>query len=81
MAAGLGQNYVSQMRNEGKNVGADAVVKLCDALNISVIYVFTGSPMSREDEEFIRLFSALPDTQKDSFLSLLRSFQSTDATA
>ena len=77
-AAGLGPNYVGQMRPKGKSPGAEAVVQLCATLDVSLVYVFTGAHMTRAEEEVLTLFSAASDSQKDSLLSLLRSFQPAD---
>src|SRR5690348_11770744 len=79
LSAGLGPNYIGQMRKHGKMPGADAVLKLCRALNVSAIYIFTGAKMSPEAEELLDLFSRLSRDQQDRFLDLLRSLRADEA--
>src|SRR5690554_6377628 len=73
LAAGLGPNFVGQMKKAGKMPSASAVLRLCRALWVSVTYIFTGAKMTPEDEEFLTRFSALHPDQKKALLSLLHS--------
>ena len=72
IAAGLGENYVQQFKKDSKNTGAQAVIKLCEALGLSPVYVFCGIEITPEDEETIRMLSELPESDKDYFLDYLR---------
>lgn len=75
LTAGLGPNYVEQMRKKGKMPSADVVKKLAEALGISVTYIFTGVQMTREAEQLLALWASLTEEQKDSLLQMLRSMQ------
>lgn len=74
--AGLGPNYVQQMKNDAKNTGAVAVIKLCSALNVSTAYIFAGIELTPETEEVLKLFSRLDADLKDRILGILRSMRS-----
>lgn len=80
LEAGLGENYVQQMRTKGKMPGADALIKLCETLGVSVTYIFSGAKMTPEEEEMLVLFSSLDDAQKKTFLDFLHSLQPNDVT-
>ena len=71
IAAGLGVNYVGQMRKRGKMPGVDAVMKICNALNVNAIFLFTGMCISAEDEQFLKDLKKLPPVQRKVFLDLL----------
>lgn len=70
---GFGPNFVSEFMSGGKAPSADRVVKLADVLKVSLSYIFTGVEMSREDEEFLRLVSAMPDEDKRHLRALLQA--------
>lgn len=79
LQAKLGENYVNQFKHDPKKTRADTVVKLCDALNVSVTYIFTGADITPLDEEVIRLFASLPEDGKVHYLGILRGLQSNAA--
>lgn len=72
-AARLGPNYIQQMRERGTNPSFEHASKLCEALNLSVVYVLTGLKLDADGEEFIRLASSLSPDQRRSMLDFLRA--------
>lgn len=76
--AGLGPNYVHQMIKYRKMPSADAVVRLCRVLRVSLTYIFTGIEMTADEQEILmRIVSLRPD-QKQSLLAFVRSLQQQD---
>lgn len=78
IAAGLGQNFISQMIRKGDKYpgpAVESVRRICEALNVSAAYIFTGSKMTPEVEELVRLFSRCSEEQKTSLIQMLRSLQ------
>jgi transcriptional regulator with XRE-family HTH domain len=76
ISAGLGPNYVSQLLGENwKTPSFDNVVRLCEALNISITYLVTGAEMTRFDEDLLRQLELLDDHTKKYLLGLLASLQ------
>lgn len=73
LRAGLGPNYVNQLVNGQKPTpSAEAIIRLCEALNLSLAYVFAGLELTRETEEVARLYASLGDRQRGALLTLLR---------
>jgi hypothetical protein len=77
MAAGLGQNYISEMRSQGKEPLAQNVVDLAEECHVSLAWVFLGIEMNVEDERLLVLASRLDDQKKRSLLDLLGAQQNT----
>ena len=71
-AAGLGPNYIQQMRDRGTSPNITQTEKLCAALGVSVIYVLTGLQMDREGEEFLSLAATRSPEERRHLLELLR---------
>lgn len=74
-AAGLGPNYVGQIRSSAANVGVETMLKLCKQLDVSVTYIMTGARLTREEEDVVKMFSRVPPEAKAHFLGVLRSLQ------
>ncbi len=72
LAAGLGPNYVQQMRDRGGAPKIDAAEKLCAVMGISLLYVMTGLPIDEEGEELIRLAAGSSPSQRHHLVQLLR---------
>lgn len=75
--AKLSRNYVQQMVKDKKAPRADAVVRLCAALGVSVTYIFKGVRMTPEAEEMLAMWSRLDEDAKDGLLKLMKSMPST----
>lgn len=75
---GVGRNFVGQFRNDRKMPGVDNFLALCDALNVSPIYIITGLNITSDDQEMIRIYSRLRDEPRAHFLRFLRSLDQDD---
>lgn len=75
-AAGLSPNYVNHIRRLGKSPGADVLVQICKALNVSLSYIFTGAAISSEEEEILLLYSQLSPQDRQFFLDFLKRLPS-----
>ncbi len=76
--ANLGPNYVFQLIDRWEKTNKHPFIKfllLLDELNVSRPYIFSGVHMTIEEEEILRLFSALSEKQKNNFLEILRSIR------
>ncbi|HEY8595755.1 MAG TPA: helix-turn-helix domain-containing protein [Devosiaceae bacterium] len=73
IAANLSPNFVTQMIRDGKTPSTDNLVSLASALGISMTFLFTGSYLSAEDEEVLRLYSLLPAEEREHLFGMLRA--------
>ncbi len=69
-AAGLGPNFISDLKNADKDPRLGSVVKLCAELKISLSYVLLGAEMTPEDEELFLIIREKGATER--LLALLR---------
>lgn len=76
--AGVGRNYVQQMTKYEKNPRTDYVIRVCQALNVSLSYIFAGLEISSGTEELVQRFQALPEKEQEGFLTYLRSRETAD---
>lgn len=75
LAAKLGPNYLAQMIERGTAPSTQALVSLCDVLNVSVTYIFTGANMTPDQEELLRLSAELPERQKELLIEMARQLK------
>jgi transcriptional regulator with XRE-family HTH domain len=75
LAANLGPNYLAQMIERGTAPSTPALVSLCEVLNVSLTYIFTGAAMSPDQEELLRLSAELPEKQKDLLIEMARQLK------
>ncbi len=65
MAAGLGPNFVNELRNTDKEPGIKKVLKLAGELGVSLSKLFLGGDLTPEDEEyFAELLKLTPDQRR-----------------
>jgi len=74
LGAGLGPNYVEQLlKSQGrKNPQISEFTKLCEYLNLSLVYVLTGVEMSHRDEEFNSIWARLDPDAQEHVMNVLR---------
>lgn len=72
-AAGLGRNFVQQLRTTNRQPSVPNLIALADALGVSLVYLFVGSDFTQQDEEFFRLLRDLPPEGRAAVLQLLKS--------
>lgn len=72
LAAGLGRNYIQQMRQRGTTPNVDQLSKLCETLHVSLVYVLTGLDLDAEGERFISLAAKRTPEEQRHLLELLR---------
>jgi transcriptional regulator with XRE-family HTH domain len=75
LAAGLGQNFVNQFRHGTREPKTKQVLKLADALGVSLTHIFLGEDVTRQDEEFFQLLRESSPEGRDAVLRLLRSLR------
>lgn len=80
-AANLGVNFANELRNSEKEPGINKVIRLADALNLSLAYVFNGSDISAEDERDLRAFLRLPPEKRQAILVLARQLAADEPAA
>lgn len=71
--AGLGPNFISQMKKDKKGPSVDNFLKLTEALNVSAIYVISGVSMSSADERLLEHAAGLGDEDKEALLRVMRA--------
>lgn len=72
LKAGMGAGYVNSLFRDGKDPTIDNLMKVCEAVGVSLSYVLYGVQMSQETEEFLRLVQEAPEGERDALLKLLR---------
>jgi len=73
LAAGLGPNFVNELRRQDKEPGVKKVLKLARELNVSLTHLFLGRAATPEDDEFFELLGAASEAERESLLALLRA--------
>lgn len=71
-AAGLGVNFVNELRRGEKEPGVNKVIKLAATLNLSLGFVFNGSELSARDEADLTVFLSLSPENRLAILNLAR---------
>lgn len=73
--ASVGENYVTQLMSEKnwKEPLFSNVVKLCDALHVSITYIVTGVNMTQREEEVLRQWGRLDAPQQEQLLGLVQT--------
>lgn len=71
-AAGLGPNFVSQLRRADKEPSMENVLKLAAELKVSLAYVFMGrDDISAEDEQILDILRHKTLEERKAFLTVL----------
>lgn len=73
--AGVGSSFISDLKNAGKSPKAENVVKVADALGVSLTWIFAGVTLSQEAEEIARIWAMLPSESQDALLALARQLR------
>lgn len=71
--AGLSENYVQQFVRYGKVPSVEQFLKLCQALNVSSTYIFTGFDITPGAEDTLRQLLSLPEETRQHYAELLRA--------
>lgn len=71
LAAGLGPNFVNQLRHDDKDPKIKSLIQLADELGISLAKIFTGLDVTPRDEEFWALYRSMPEAERSALLALL----------
>jgi len=72
LAAKLGENFVTELRNTDKSPSVDKLLQLAAELNVSAVYLFTGVKADELDDELISAFVALSTKGRQTILELAR---------
>lgn len=76
LKAGLGPNFLNNLRNNETEPGIKKVLKLAQELNVSLAALFLGQETTPEDEEFLTLLQSASSAERDGLLTLLRARRS-----
>ena len=88
-ATGIGRSTFTDWKNGRSMPGTDKLIKIAEFLEVSVEYLKTGKEPEKKEKppipsydkdtmEMIKLFSQLNKEQKNSILSMMRSFALTN---
>ena len=75
MDAGLGQNFVNELRNTDKEPGTDKLMKLIAELGVSAAEILLDVEITPEDEQFLRLLKNLSEPERALYLAALKARQ------
>lgn len=78
LAAGLGPNFVNELRNSEKEPGVNKVTRLARTLNLSLGYVFSGMEISAVNEADLKVFLSLSPENRQAILTLARQIAATE---
>lgn len=73
LAARLGVNAVNELRTTPKTPSVDKVIKIADAVGVSLSYVFLGLETTQETEQFLKLLASAPASKRQAVQELLRA--------
>lgn len=73
LSAGLGPNFVNELRNTDKEPSVKKILKLAGELRVSLAHLFLGSEITPEDEEFFDLLRNASQAERDGILAVLRA--------
>lgn len=76
IAIGRASSYVNGVLKLGKEPTIENLVKMADALDVSLMWLLFGDDVSPEAERLLRLYSGLSSAQKSDFLRLAESVAS-----
>ncbi len=76
VAAGLGVNYIAELRNAGKDPRVKKIIKLADELGVSLSYVFLGVEATPEDEALLMEMRQMSEEQRRHLLGLVQALTS-----
>lgn len=72
LAAGKGPGYVNSLLKEGKDPTIENLLLVCEAADLSLIWVLFGFDMDRETEEIVRELKRESPTGRSGLLQHLR---------
>lgn len=72
-SAGLGVNFVNELKNTDKDPSVSKVLRLAKELNLSIAQVFLGYELSSDDEYLLAVLKNVPREQKLALLSALQA--------
>ncbi len=72
-AAGLGINFVNELKNTDKDPSVTKVLRLAKELNLSIAQVFLGFEISNDDEYLLSVLKNIPQEQKVALLTALQA--------
>lgn len=71
-AAGLGPNFVSQLRSGSRKPRLDSLIRLAEELDVSLRHILFGDAVSREEEEILHLLHSMPEKSRANLLAALQ---------
>ncbi len=71
--AGLSRNVVSQMINDHKDPGVPTLLRLCETLGVSPVWIILGRREDRYTEEFLQLLAGATPERRREIVNALRS--------
>lgn len=76
IAAGHGPNYLQQVLRDQKDPGFGRVARILDVMGTStMLYVISGTEITDEDAEMLRIVLSLPPTVRSEARDLFRAIQ------
>lgn len=76
LAAGRGPGYVHSLLKEDKDPTIDNLVEVCQAADLSLIWVLFGFEMTRETQEIVQALESGSPDQRQGLLQFLRDKKS-----
>lgn len=71
-ATGLSSQYYAKVEQGVNGIGADSLLKICEALKVSADYILTGRQISQRQMEVERLLGTVPEEKADLVIAAIR---------
>jgi len=72
LTAGMGPGYVNSLFKESKDPTIENLMRVCQAVGVSLSYVLYGYQMTAETEEILKLLEDASPGERSGLLQLLR---------
>lgn len=75
LRAGVSHGYLYTILVDGKEPNITNMMKLADALGVTLSWIMYGYSMGPQEEELLRLYARLPEKQRQAILDLASGWQ------
>lgn len=72
LAAGMGPGYLHSLLSEGKDPTVQNLIKVCEALGVSLSFILYGLDLTAQNEEILRLLQKSTPGELGGLLQILR---------
>lgn len=71
--AGIDLSYINKFRKKPVDPGVIKFLRICDALEVSPVFILSGIKITRTQEDLLKTFSKLNNEQQTSIIQFMSS--------